>query len=52
MCPFPLNRGVPSIEVVDTKTVGVFPGTKFCVPRMEVFREYWCPKGPGRGLLP
>ena len=30
-CPFPLNRGVPSIEVKNTKIMGTFSGTKFYV---------------------
>ena len=41
MCPFPLNRGVPSIEVIDTKIVGVFPGTNF------VSLEWKCPESTG-----
>ena len=32
-CPFPLNRGVPSIEVGETKKLCEhFFGAKFCVP--------------------
>ena len=32
-CPFPLNRGHSSLqEVIDTKIMCTFSGTKFCVP--------------------
>ena len=31
IAPFPLNRGVPSIEVKNTKIMGTFSGTKFYV---------------------
>ena len=37
-CPFPLSRGVPSIEETDTgqRLFEHFSRTKFCVPWMEV----------------
>ena len=35
-CPFPLNRGVPSIEVTKQKLCEHFSRSKFCVPFMEV----------------
>ena len=31
-CPFPLNRGAPSVEVTDTKIMSTFSWTKFSVP--------------------
>ena len=42
MCPFPLNRGVPSIEVTDTKTMWTFFQDK-----IVVCPEWRCPLNRG-----
>ena len=34
-----LNRSVPAIEVIDTKIVGVFPGTNFVLNRVYHFAK-------------
>ena len=37
-CPFPLNRGVPSIEAINTKiNVNIFPGPNFVSPEWRCF---------------
>ena len=43
-CPFPLNRGVPSIEVRKQRLCKHFSVTKFCVPSVAVSLEWRCPK--------
>ena len=42
MCPFPLNRGVPSIEVTDTKAMWTFFQDK-----IVVCPEWRCPLNRG-----
>lgn len=49
MCPFPLNRSVPSIEVIDTKTVGVFRRTNFVSLEWKYPESRGVPKAQGGG---
>ena len=43
--PFPLNRGVPSTEVIDKTIIQAFLQNQLCVPLMGVSFEQRCPKG-------